>query len=416
MNTPEPSLSFDDTLNLSLHALLHERQSLETCLEQYPHYAAELKPLLQTALLTQRLKKPVMSEARIAALEERLMRAFPAMPDQIEETPTQPAPVRRPIIRFPEWLGRSAAIVALVLLATLGTGGGTVAASAHSVPGETLYGVKRAWEEFIVFIASLLGRLEDVRMHLARVRWEELEVLSQREQPISDGVWQGFIQSFSVAFEDADAQGQSDLMLVLSNIDKTVTQSVLPSSYREDLLRLAFNPGAPRGDQLPDASMSATQEAVPTETVVVTLTPTSTEAPTEALIVVTTPTGVNVIVATVTRTPTPSRTPTPTFTPSSTFTPQTPFPSPTATYTRLPLPIPSQTPVIPTPQDVPSLPDVIGPDGQPLPPDEGGGDNPPVDVPVGTIDPVIRPTMRAVYATQTALASGAEKSATPEGP
>lgn len=410
MNTPEPSLSFDDTLNLSLQALIHERESLESCLEKYPQYAAELKPLLQTVLLTQRLKKPVMSAARVDALQERLMKAFPDAPTQHEdETPT--LPVRRPVVIFPAWMGRSAAIVALILLATFGAGGGTVAASANSVPGETLYSIKRAWENLILLVASLIGRMDDMHLHLAHVRWEELQTLSQREQPIPDFAWQSFLQSFSVAYQEADAQAQRDLRRVLTDIEQSADQTVLPANYRADLLMILY-----QGDQA--LIPSATQEAAATPIIVLPAISTSTPIPTEDLIVLGTPTRLPIMVvdATATRTPTPSRTPTPTLTPSSTARPLTALPSPTATYTRLPLSIPSQVIVLPTQPDGSSISVTNSPDVPLLPPDPGSGEEDPIVPPMGTFDPIIRPTMRAVYATQTALANGAEQSATPDTP
>ena len=412
MNTPEPALSFDDTLNLSLQALLHDRDSLEVCLEKYPHYAAELKPLLQTALLTQRLRKPILSEARVNALQDRLMQAFPSVVEE-DETPTQP--VRRPVMLFPAWMSRSAAIVALVLLAALGTGGGTVAASANSVPGETLYGVKRAWEEFILFFATLLGCLNEMQLHLARVRWEELQTLSQRDHTISDDLWNSFAIAFKSAYEEADTQTQSDLMRVMADVEMAVNQSVLPATYHAELLAILTPVQSGNTDQV--ALPVVTQEGVATEDPVLQATLTSTSVPTQAQIVLSTPTAplMMIVDATATRTPTPSRTPTPTYTPMNTPTPLTPLPSATATYTPLFVPPtvvliatePRGVPLGSNPGTNPSVP------VSPSDPNAGGVPSVPVET---TYDPIIRPTMRAVYATQTALAIEAEQTNTAEQP
>ncbi len=416
---PEPALSLDDALNVSLHALLQDRRTLEECLAAYPQYAADLKPLLQTALLTRRLKKPVLNEDRVAALEERLMQAFPAAPALDETTPRRMARPSKTL--FPAWMGRTAAIMLLVFLATLGTGGTTVAASANSVPGETLYSVKRAWEDIIVFFASLIGRTGDVWLHLAHVRWDELHTLAERQQPITTQEWQSFIQTVKMTLEKTP-QSRADVVAVLAAAQTHMQTWPTPNAtYNADLLLILTLSQSTNADIVSNPVATATSATLMLPAVAATVRdvnpPTLTlSIPFTSVPVITTqsaPTN------TPTRTPTPSRTPTLTPTPTQTSTPFKPLPSATATYTRLPLLIPSQVIVLPTQPGSNSIPVTYGPNIPPILPtvSQGGGDiDPPYVPPDGTIDPVIRPTMRAVYATQTAIAAGVEKSATPSNP
>ncbi len=44
------SREFDDALDACLERLLVEGETLEQCLQSFPEYVAELKPLLETAL------------------------------------------------------------------------------------------------------------------------------------------------------------------------------------------------------------------------------------------------------------------------------------------------------------------------------------------------------------------------------
>jgi hypothetical protein len=124
---------FDNILNDCLERLLVQGESLEQCLERYPAQAAELKPLLETAL-----------EAREAsAIQPRpdfRARARYQFHSALKEMAAGKS--RTSWGWFPRW----ATVVAVVLVLVL-AGGGTVVAADSSMPDSPLYSVKLATEQ-----------------------------------------------------------------------------------------------------------------------------------------------------------------------------------------------------------------------------------------------------------------------------
>ena len=137
---------FDDILDECLERLLTRGETLEQCLQGYPEQAAELKPLLETALATKRaLTIETSSEFRTRA-RYQFHAALQAMESK-----------RRP---FLDWLPGWATAVAIAL-ALLLAGGGTVIAAAGSMPDEPLYPVKIASEQVqLALTPSSLGKAE----------------------------------------------------------------------------------------------------------------------------------------------------------------------------------------------------------------------------------------------------------------
>jgi hypothetical protein len=123
---------FDNILNDCLERLLLKGEGLEQCLEHYPEQAAELKPLLETALAAKEASaikprpdfKAQASYQFRAALQERAAKGRPSW----------------------GWFPRWATVVAVVLVLALG-GVGTVAAASNSMPDSPLYPVKLATEQ-----------------------------------------------------------------------------------------------------------------------------------------------------------------------------------------------------------------------------------------------------------------------------
>ncbi len=136
---------FDNILNECLERLLVKGESLEQCLARYPGQAAELKPLLETALAAREasaiqprpdFKARAMYQFR-AALQERTARKS-----------------RTSWGWFPRW----ATVMAIVLVLVLG-GGGTVAAADSSMPDSPLYSVKLATEQVrLTLTPSQMGK------------------------------------------------------------------------------------------------------------------------------------------------------------------------------------------------------------------------------------------------------------------
>jgi hypothetical protein len=130
-------------------AWMREGMDLKTCLDRYPEYAAELRPLLEVAVDVVRVRVPASPiEARadgqrrmlavMAQKQERLARTHPAtlLVKRIFASllPGKPGSLR------PAW--QLAAVMLMVVL--IAGGWMAVAASAGSLPGDVLYPVKLA--------------------------------------------------------------------------------------------------------------------------------------------------------------------------------------------------------------------------------------------------------------------------------
>lgn len=371
-----------ELLHLCLSELLEEGRSLADVLARHPE-ALELHAELQTALLARRLTAlPGMSAAGVARQEARLKQAS--------------GPHQRPSARpFPLWqfAGKWAAALLIAVLLALGAGGGAVAASANSQPGDTLYGVKRAWEDVIVLVATLLGRADEVWLHLAQVRFEEMYRLAAADR-LTPAVMDEFALALRQLIRVTDASSTPATLAFLQNAQQAmpaIPDAPLTASSRERILGLL----QPRWNDAGQLTLEETTPAPTTTPTVLPPTATGTFAPTStATLTATTsatatatrslPTAAPSATATPTRTPTPTLTLTPTSTPSA---------APTLTLTPLTLP------------------------GQPITAVPGGG-NPvnPAASPSGEIRATAEPpsvpdlrqraTQASVYATQTAIAAG----------
>jgi hypothetical protein len=164
------SSELDNIVEECLDAILRGETTLAECLNRYPEQAAELKTLLQMALLTSRLKSPQMSAASVQALDKRLRAQM-----QSGKTPR----IQAKVITWQPFVRLAAAIFIIALLA-FGGSAGLVSASSSTLPGDTLYPVKRAWESARVVAASVVGQQDDVWLDIAETRWEEVNRLDDQ--------------------------------------------------------------------------------------------------------------------------------------------------------------------------------------------------------------------------------------------
>ena len=138
---------FDNILDECLERVLIKGEAMEQCLAGYPEYAAELEPLLQTALDA----KEAMAIKPRPEFRERASYQFQAAIREMESKKS------RGFFRWqPQWA--TAVIVVIVLLLA---GSGTVAAAGDSMPDEPLYQVKLATEAVrLALTPSALGKAE----------------------------------------------------------------------------------------------------------------------------------------------------------------------------------------------------------------------------------------------------------------
>lgn len=141
------SREFNDILDECLERLLAKGETLEQCLSSYPKQAVELKPLLETALVT----KQASAIEPSTEFKARARYQFRSALQEME-------PEKR--LSFFGWLPRWATVVAIVLVLLL-AGGGTVAAASNSMPDEPLYPVKIASEQArLMLTLSALDKAE----------------------------------------------------------------------------------------------------------------------------------------------------------------------------------------------------------------------------------------------------------------
>ncbi|MEQ8677724.1 MAG: DUF5667 domain-containing protein [Aggregatilineales bacterium] len=403
----ERALDFYTALDDCLDALFSGERTLDACLALYPEYAEDLKPDLQVALLASRLKSPAMSDSSVDALEAHLMGL---MGDEkpITETTRPHRPTAKTIpFRPPMILGRAAAIILIAVLIAMGSGGGVVAASADSMPGETLYPVKRMWESIIIVLASITGQLDDVWVQLAETRFKEAQFGVDQDAltpEMLEDLWQATQKAIQYADESPELQAYltvlaADLQAehIIDSEDASHAQFI--TLIEPVLETLPLSPLNGSGDPTQqnngvdfidanDITATLTQTIVLSPTI--TLTPTSNANQTATLDV---PIENTINTATFTATsripPTPTRTATPTITPTAT---DLPLILPSATIT--PLPPPTRAIVATAPEGGIIQPTAVYRPGDPTP--------------IPTWFPYVRLTQDAFYLTRTAEWQGTE--------
>jgi hypothetical protein len=156
---------FDNILDECLERVM-KGEDILACLADHPEHAAELEPLLKTALDTR-------NAAAVKPRPEFRQRAGYEYQAVIREMPPQKAhnPFR--------WQVRWMAPVAIVIVLLLG-GGGTVMAASNSLPDSPLYRVKLATETVqLAFTRSDLDKAE-LYARLADKRVEEIVKMAKK--------------------------------------------------------------------------------------------------------------------------------------------------------------------------------------------------------------------------------------------
>jgi predicted pyridoxine 5'-phosphate oxidase superfamily flavin-nucleotide-binding protein len=140
---------FDNILDECLERILARGETVEKCLARYPELAAELEPLLQTALST---KETLAIKPRPEFRERARYQLRTALQEMEEKR-------QRRFAFFnwqPQWVTAVVAVLVLLLASS-----GTVAAAGNSMPDGTLYPVKLATEKVrLVLTPSTLGKAE----------------------------------------------------------------------------------------------------------------------------------------------------------------------------------------------------------------------------------------------------------------
>ncbi len=343
---------FDAVLAQCVEDILRQHRTLDECLKTYPHYAAQLKPLLLAGMMTSRLKAPQFSSQAVNVLEMRLR-------SQMKRQ--KPLSKRRTGLSY--GMSRLAAVLVIALLLAFGSGAGLVAASSNSIPGDPLYGLKRLWEAIVLALSPLTEPQDTLWQHIAETRLDEVERLAT-DGKLNETALVDFYGALYHLSGFSNAENDPKIMKLMQNTASALVNITPSPEIRvvyQDVLRLAqenVRTGVVQQppDELPASIIQQTAmptllpsgtpnpSASPTATASYTLTPTTTMLPSVTPSDTVSPTATN----TPTFTVTPSRTPripvtatktlviiltsTPTLTPTLTITP-------TATWTDLPLPV-----------------------------------------------------------------------------
>ncbi len=156
----EKAGEFNNILDDCLERLLFKGETIERCLQSYPEYAADIEPLLQTAMAT----KQALAIQPHPEFKTRARYQFHSALQQVKP--------RRAWL-FRGWQPQWAMVVAIILIFLL-AGSGTVAAANGSMPDEALYPVKLATEQvWLALTPSTIGKAE-LNVNLADRRMVEI--------------------------------------------------------------------------------------------------------------------------------------------------------------------------------------------------------------------------------------------------
>jgi len=151
-----------------LERILVNGETVAQCLERYPEYAAELEPLLQTAMITSEAVD-IQPSPEFKARARFELRVEMARADEKK---------RRSVFAWqPRWAVVVVTVVVVVLL-----GGGTVLAadSDNTIPGNPLYAVKLATENVRLALSSSDISKAEIYAALVDRRVAEIERLIDR--------------------------------------------------------------------------------------------------------------------------------------------------------------------------------------------------------------------------------------------
>jgi LysM repeat protein len=273
MNMASPDLlnAFNDCIDR-----LAEGQSVDDCLRDYPQFARDLRPMLETGRLVQRIRvtplETVQAQARVRhSFEQALL--------------TSPARVSYPFRRL-------GALAAGFLIVSFVAATGTAALAQNSLPGDALYGAKRLTENLQLSLSSNDRTLE--AQFNARRLDEIQQLLTQN-------------RAESVTFQGRlSVKGTSNWQVADLTVQVNTETPGAQTVQIDDLIEVqgfTTSQGIILGQQVTLLERGKSSETTP-------LPPTMTSSPTPTL------------------TPTVTATPSPSFTPSATTTPMI-SPSPT---------------------------------------------------------------------------------------
>jgi hypothetical protein len=297
------SRKFDTVLDDCMD-LLRAGASVEDCLARYPEHAEELRPLLSLASAVKGIPTP---RPDLASVDANRMRMLDAVQNTAalnrQRGPSMfgwlgtlvRGPQGRPLLRT------ALALAAVLILVSLSTAV-LFASASDSLPGQTLYPVKRFSENVRLSVTLDAAARQDLRTEFRLERQREVGLVLESGQQatiefrstldeIGDGYW--IVGGLRVIVDgDAVVEGQ----VVVGAMVIVHASAPGDGTLRAIRLQVLADPAL----LTPVAADTPTPSATPTATPTPSLTPTATPTPTNT--------------ATVTATPSPTATATPTHT------------------------------------------------------------------------------------------------------
>jgi hypothetical protein len=257
--------------------------TIESCVAQYPNFSG-LGDLLGASRVVQKFPQATLRESAKADIRERMLAKQRAMQ-------VQARPIRRSASI--SWWRRVAVPVAAALVILFGGSTALVRASGAAVPGDGLYGLKRAVEQIELSFADNQARSE-LLYRDAQTRLAEVSTLTERRQLLTDDVLKDVAQCISAAVAAQPDRGKSTELLLRAKkiFEQAESQALLPPNVKEQALKLiptlsstatatsvATSTSVP-ATSMPSATFTVSPTFTPTPTSTPTATPTVTESPT----------------------------------------------------------------------------------------------------------------------------------------
>jgi hypothetical protein len=248
-----------DVLNECLEAMWHRGVTIASCIQRYPEFT-ELGTLLRFAAALHELPKIALTTASKEKLRQQMLSRFDARP------------VNKPALRsnrqLIRWL-RPAIAVAFTLIVIFSSGVSLIQAASSAIPGDTLYGVKRAVEDVQLSLADSQSRVGTLEA-MANTRLNEITVLVSRRSVLPDPVLNDVSASVNQALNaEPNAEKKDDLLKKAADVMDQAEKagSINTATEAKVMAAIKSNPSFP------------TQET-PGPIATPTLTPTSTITPT----------------------------------------------------------------------------------------------------------------------------------------
>ena len=234
--------SFETILDTCIFRIKGGETDVQGCLAQYPEYADQLRPLLDTAAYLMDAPEAHPSSEAVARGQERLMLAlerkrveaadrgsilgglFGYVARVLHLTPGKaepPGPGARPTASL--W-PRLAAALAVMLIVVLG-GGGVAIASNGALPGDLLYPVKRTTKSARLALTFFDTAKAKLHLDFAERRVEELTEAALKGEPELVAAWPekiaSHLESARLAVEEKGPSG------ALANLSARIEQSAI---------------------------------------------------------------------------------------------------------------------------------------------------------------------------------------------